>query len=168
MAVPKKEKRKKVGPCGTSKTEEKRFRCMILYRESPRVQNLPSKFQILSGGTPTPPPPLNLALRPHCSAEAASGPGTALYAGHQYMHSCWVCIPCTIPHWAGLFGDDCGKLETGERCAFVLDCNPQRHPPAVIITYEHVALFLSSLSGSPRRRKGWRTTSMSGVHAAMF
>ena len=59
MAVPKKQKNKKkqkklpkkpVYIHGTSKTGEKKFRCMILYRESPRVQDLPSKFQKFSGG----------------------------------------------------------------------------------------------------------------------
>ena len=49
MAVPTSQK---VGPRGTFKTGEKKFRCMILYRESPGVQDLPSKFQKCSGGGP--------------------------------------------------------------------------------------------------------------------
>ena len=36
----------------------------VFYRESPRVQDLPSKFQKNSAGT-TPRPPLKIALRPH-------------------------------------------------------------------------------------------------------
>ena len=70
MAVPTSQK---VGPRGTSKTGEKKFRCMILYRESPRVQDLPSKFLKMLEEDPG--PPLKMALRPHRSTEPASGPG---------------------------------------------------------------------------------------------
>ena len=41
-----------VGPRGPSKPGEKKSRCMILYRESPRVQDLPSNFQKTSGDDP--------------------------------------------------------------------------------------------------------------------
>ena len=55
MAVPKQKKTKTKSGRGTSKTGEKKFRCMILYRESPRVQDLPPKFQTNSGGRPPDP-----------------------------------------------------------------------------------------------------------------
>ena len=137
----KKKTSQKVGPRGrgTSKTGEKKFRHMILYRESPRVQDLHSKFHKKSGGQPqtprwpfgrTAPRKLPLALLRHALLAGKSYP-TPPHPPPQPGHTTLHCSVMPLQNSAACLSDRKETFSEGEHAyvfLFFLICFTSQNP----------------------------------------